>query len=169
MAALKLVARPDVAACLRKLAGGKRLEESTIKAIRHASAVGLITVDGSQPGHLLRAGQALKRAWLQATALGLALHPMITTLYMFEMLNRAVASIFTSSEQAELRALSTQFKQLFPQARGQSQVMLFRLSVAAPPSERSLRYPLGQVLSFGAPNNVMSIVHSGEKINATLK
>jgi molybdopterin/thiamine biosynthesis adenylyltransferase len=160
-AALKLIARPDVAALLRKLDGGQRLEESTLKAIRAWSAVGLITVAGQSPAAMLRAGQALERLWLQATALGLALHPMTAILYMFDLLYTEAASIFTKTERSRLAALQTRFDWLFPQARGQAQPMIFRLSRAAPPSERSLRYPIEQVLSFGAPQ--------GENYNVDLE
>jgi hypothetical protein len=148
MATLKLIARPDVATLLRTLDGGKRLEEATLKAIKSSSAVGLITTAGQSPEDMLQAGQALEHLWLRATELGLALHPMTSILYMFAMLETEAASIFTKAERNRLLVLQTRFDQLFPQANGQAQPMIFRLSQATAPTGRSLRYPLAQVMSY---------------------
>lgn len=148
-AMLQVIARPDVAACLRELGGGAALTEIAAQSVTCASAVGLLSIAGDQPADLLRGGRVVERLWLQATALGLALHPMITVLYMFEMLRTEAATFFNESERATLRGLQARFDNLFP--RSGTPLMLFRLAQAPAPNTRALRRPIEQVLRFGEP------------------
>lgn len=148
-AILTVLARPDVAALLRELGGGTAVAELATQAVASASAVGLLSITGDQPADLLRGGRAVERLWLQATALGLALHPMITVLYMFEMLDTEAAAIFTEAERVTVQGLRARFESLFP--RSGTPLLLFRLAQAPAPTTRAHRRPMGQVLHFGAP------------------
>ncbi len=147
---LQVIARPDVAAFLRDLGGGAALKEIASQSVTSASAVGLLSVAGDQPADLLRGGRAVERLWLQATALGLALHPMTAVLYMFDMLRTEAAMIFTEAERVTLRALEERFDCLFP--RSGTPLLLFRIAQAPAPTTRALRRPIEQVLFFGEPS-----------------
>ena len=150
-AALKLAARPDVAAALRELGGGGAFEEAARRSVERSSAVGLVTVGGAAAASALRGGRAVERVWLQATAMGLALHPMTALPYLFEMLDSSAATVFSGREVDELKRLRERFDALFEAAGGGTRLMFFRLGVAGAPSARSHRLPLEAVLTYGRP------------------
>ncbi|HEY7035164.1 MAG TPA: Rv1355c family protein, partial [Thermomicrobiales bacterium] len=105
-AAMRLVARSDVAVFLRSLRdGGHALETLAVKAMNASSAVVLITADGDQPTDLLRAGQAVERFWLAATELGVAVQPWTTATYLVELVRTSRATIFTPAECEAVRDL----------------------------------------------------------------
>ena len=150
-AALGLAARPEVAATLRDLGGGRAFQELAERAVVRSSAVGLVTVGGASPGCALRGGRAVERLWLEATRLGLALQPVTALVYLFELLDGSAATIFSSRERDELRGLRARFDALFAAANGGTRLMLFRVGAAAAPSARSPRRPLEAVLTWGRP------------------
>ncbi|HEY7035272.1 MAG TPA: hypothetical protein VH482_28295, partial [Thermomicrobiales bacterium] len=151
-AAMRLVARSDVAAFLRSLQdSGHALETLAVKAMNASSAVVLITADGDRPADLLRAGEAVERFWLAATELGVAVQPWTTATYLVELVRTSRATIFTPAECEAVRDLGARLDRLFPCAVGRPRLMLARLFVADPPSARALRLPLERVLRYGHP------------------
>lgn len=150
-AALRVAARPEVAATLRELGGGRAFGERAEKAILRSSAVGLVTVGGAAAASALRGGRAVERVWLTATALGLSFQPVTALVYLFEMLDGSGATVFSAREREELRSLRARFDALFEAADGGTRLMLFRVGRAAAPSARTPRLPLEQVLSWGRP------------------
>ncbi|HYH79784.1 MAG TPA: Rv1355c family protein [Longimicrobium sp.] len=150
-AALRVAQRPDVAATLRELGGGRVLQERVEKAVLRSSAVGLVTVGGGAAANALRGGRAVERVWLRATALGLAFEPVTSLIHMFEMLDGSAATMFSSREREELRALRARFDAVYQAAQGGTRLLLFRLGVAGAPSARAPRMPLEAVLAWGRP------------------
>jgi nitroreductase/molybdopterin/thiamine biosynthesis adenylyltransferase len=152
-AAMRLVARSDVAAFLRSLRdGGHALENLAVKAMNASSAVVLITADGNRPADLLRGGQAVARFWLAVTELGVAVQPWTTATYLADLVRTTKAMIFTPSEREAVHDLGARLDRLFPCAAGRPRLMLARLFIADPPSARALRLPLARVLRFGHPD-----------------
>jgi len=150
-AALRVAARPEVAAALRELGGGRVFQERTERSVLRSSAVGLVTVGGIAPASALRGGRAVERVWLTAAGLGLAFQPVTSLVYMFEMLDGSAATVFSAREREELRGLRARFDALFRAAEGNTRLMLFRVAVAGAPSARAPRLPLESVLTWGRP------------------
>ncbi|HEX8245194.1 MAG TPA: Rv1355c family protein [Longimicrobium sp.] len=150
-ASLRMAARPEVAATLRELGGGRVFQDRAERAVLRSSAVGLVTVGGIAPASALRGGRAAERVWLTATALGLAVHPVTALVYMFEMLDGSAATVFSAREREELRGLRARFDALFAAAEGNTRLLLFRIGVAGAPSARAPRLPLESVLTWGRP------------------
>jgi nitroreductase/molybdopterin/thiamine biosynthesis adenylyltransferase len=150
-ARLRVAARPEVAAALRELGGGHVFQERTERAILRSSAVALVTVGGIAPASALRGGRAVERVWLTAAALGLAVHPVTSLVYMFEMLDGSASTVFSAREREELRALRARFDALFSAAEGNARLMLMRIAAAGAPSARAPRLPLESVLTWGRP------------------
>jgi hypothetical protein len=100
------------------------------------------------PEAYLQGGRALQRLWLAATACGLALQPWTGLPYLFARLLRGAGAGLSEQEQHELHSLRARYVKVLPSAQGRSELMLFRLTHAAPPSARSLRRQLADVLSF---------------------
>lgn len=148
---LKMLRRPTVVEFLREQQGGARLSELSQKAVETASAIGLITVKGQHAQDILRGGKAIQHLWLKATELGLAWHPMTALIYMFAMTQTPNISILTKQEQSLLLNLEQRFNTKFKLQENETRSMLFKLSQAMPPTTRSLRIPLHQVLFYGQP------------------
>ncbi len=147
---LRLVARPDVAARLRRLGGGARLAQAARDAVDGASAMVLLSVHEDTPKGWLATGRAMQRTWLRAEQLGLGPHPMTTAIYLFDLLDGPSATIFAPAETAELRGLRTRFHQVLPEPDG-PMALLSRLTRTTGAAVPSLRLPGDSVLTAGLP------------------
>ena len=108
-----------------------------------------MSIDGTGPVSYFRGGRALQSLWLAATAAGLALQPMTAILYLFARLERGGGEGLTDEERDDLVALRQRFTRIFKTAPGErAELMLFRLAVAGPPTARSLRRRLDDILTF---------------------
>lgn len=148
VAAIRMISSWPVMRMVGAVGGGVGLERPTKKAIAASSAVGLLTVDGLDERSFLRAGRALQRLWLQATADGVAFQPMTAMTYMFHRLVHVGAAGFTENEARELGELRRRYAELFPVRPDRAEPMLFRVGYAPPPTARSLRRPVEDVLRF---------------------
>lgn len=149
--AMRVIARPDVAARLRHLGGGARLEEGARDALDGASAMALLSLGEDSPSSWLAGGRAMQRTWLRAEQLGLGLHPMTSAIYMFDMLDSPSAAIFNAAEIAELHELRARFHKVMPPPDG-PMALLFRLTRITSPAVPSSRLPAESVLSVGPPS-----------------
>lgn len=147
-AALRLLSQWRVAQCLADIGGGRALEDLSRGTVASAAAVGLLTVPGVSRESYLRGGRAMQRMWLTATAEGIALQPMTALPYLFARLERGGGNGLSRHEQAELRELRDRYRRLFETGPDHAEVLLFRLAYAGPPTARSVRRPLCQVLEF---------------------
>jgi hypothetical protein len=133
---------------LRDIGGGKALEELGTKLVESATAVGLITVE--QPGRaaFFLAGRAMQRIWLQATADGLALHPITGLPFLLARVERGNGEGLDAGAVAEFKSMRAPFTAVFPDAADRCETFLFRLATGAEaPSAISLRRPLDDVFS----------------------
>ncbi|HEX6811166.1 MAG TPA: Rv1355c family protein [Planctomycetota bacterium] len=132
---------------LREIEAGQGLGRMARRAIAASSAVGVLTCPGHDAAAYVHAGRTLQRVWLAANRHGLALQPWTPLLYLFNRLAEGAVGL-DAWEVAELRTLHTGYRQLVAERHGASDVMLFRLAVAEPPTARSLRLPVDAVLHF---------------------
>jgi nitroreductase/molybdopterin/thiamine biosynthesis adenylyltransferase len=146
-AGFELVSDWEVMDTLGRLGGGRALESTARKAIAGACAVGLLTIPEYSPKAYLRGGRALQRLWLAATACGLALQPWTGLPYLFARLLRGKGAGLSERQERELHSLRERYLKVLPSAQGRTELMLFRLTHADPPSARSLRRKHG-VLRF---------------------
>ncbi|WP_062987753.1 Rv1355c family protein [Nocardia anaemiae] len=147
-AALRLLGQWRVAESLAEIGGGRALEDLSRRAVTGAAAVGLLTVPGVSRESYLLGGRAMQRMWLTAAAEGIALQPMTALPYLFARLERGGGHGLGKREQAELRELRVRYRRVFDTDADHAEVLLFRLAHAGPPTARSLRRPLVQVLEF---------------------
>jgi molybdopterin/thiamine biosynthesis adenylyltransferase/nitroreductase len=147
-AGLRLFQQWRVPQCLGEIGGGRALEDLAIKAVRGASAIGLITTGGIEPESYFRAGRAVQRVWLTAASQGLALHPMTGLPYLFARLERGGGAGLSDHERHELSSLRERYRRQFDTKLDRAEAFLFRLALAEPPTARSLRRRLDDVLAF---------------------
>jgi hypothetical protein len=148
-AALQLLRDPAAIGLLRKLAKGERLALPARRSIAAASAVGLLRVAGSGRDAYARGGRGVQRIWLVATKLGLSFQPMSVAPYLFARLERGGGEGLTPAERSSLTELRQRFSHVFTTHSARAEILLFRLAQVEPPSVRSLRRPVDQVLVWG--------------------
>jgi nitroreductase len=136
--------------CLGKIGGGRALESTARKSVAAASAIGLLTVPGTSRESYFGSGRAVQRTWLTASDLGLALHPMTGLVYLFARLERGGAEGLRDWEVRELRELRVRYRRVFDTPADHAETFLFRVGVADPPTARSLRRHLDDVLHVEA-------------------
>jgi molybdopterin/thiamine biosynthesis adenylyltransferase len=144
-AALRLIARPEVAAELNRLGGGMALAQPAREAAAGAAAVGLLTFAKGQPGGFFSAGRTLQHLWLTATGLGISLRPWSVLPYLFARLEQG-GDGFSPAQSQELAGLRSRYYALFQVHPGESQALVFLLSYAPPATARSLRRSVDEVL-----------------------
>lgn len=152
--AIRLLARADVAAVLRRVGGGARCAQLAQDAAASSSALGLLRATADTPADWVACGRGMQQLWLEAELLGIALHPMTTAIYLFETINDPSGG-FTEYEMATLRALRDRFHTVLPRDPRPA-ALLFRLGRIGGHSGRALRRPTGWVLSAGTPPNTTS-------------
>ncbi len=131
---------------LRQIKRGQGLERNSRKMIAAASAVGLLTFSGTEPLSYFNGGRAIQRVWLTATTLGLAFHPMTALPYLLARLTRGDGEGLTAENQQQLTELGKIYRYVLPIPDDHAEIMLFRLAKAEPPTVRSLRRGLDEVL-----------------------
>jgi hypothetical protein len=139
-AGFRMLRQPGVARLLRQWKRGHALEKLTRKAIRAASAIGIVTAPGPAAGDQFAAGRALQRTWLTATQRGLALQPHTSALYLFARAFGGGAADFDAEALEELTALEARFARVVGPLS--APVFLFRLFPGCQPPARALRRPI---------------------------
>jgi hypothetical protein len=134
---------------LSRLGGGGALIDRTCKATAAAAAIGRLRIAETGPRGYFLGGRALQRVWLEATARALALQPHIPVFFYYGDLETGGDSGFTAEEVRTLQTLRARYHEfLAPVAQGHTEIFLFRLSHAGPPTARSLRRPVDDILRF---------------------
>lgn len=115
---------------------------------RRSGAIGLISTDALTPERFVEAGGALQRVWLTATREGLALQPItgIAFLLLRVLLDEAGLS---RRHHGLITRLRGELERAFPAAAARYPAMLFRIGYAPPPSGRSPRRPVADILRVG--------------------
>jgi nitroreductase len=112
---------------------------------RRSGAICLISTDALTPERFVQVGGVLQRVWLTATREGLALQPItgIAFLALRALLDEASLS---RRHHAMITGLRDELARAFPAVAARYPAMLFRIGFAPPPSGRSLRRPVADIL-----------------------
>lgn len=138
---LKMTRPWPVMNLLNKIGLGRMVAFHSYQAIRNASAVALLTVQGMGPEDFLKGGQALERVWLTITQKGLSLQPMTAiTLFWLRWQIEGEKSFLKKHRQL-LRRVWEEYREVFPRVdfAKEGQVMLFRLGCGEDIQCRTLR------------------------------
>ncbi|HCN82836.1 MAG TPA: hypothetical protein DIT07_04345 [Sphingobacteriaceae bacterium] len=146
LSALEVIKEYDVIDFIKKIKGGKVLEAAAVKSIAAASAIGLVIMPDSSIEDYIDGGRSYERLWLATEKYNLALHPVISPLYLFSRINGGVDSGLSTEDIDELTMLRKNFMQIFDLKENSCQIFMFKLSYAEKPLIRSLRIPLKEVL-----------------------
>jgi len=137
-------------AALNRLGLYRALTAPTVRLLRTAPAVGLLSTPRDTPLAYLKGGVAMQRLWLAATAAGIAFQPVtVATLFVRRWLRHG-PDAFEPRHLPWLREAWDGLRALFPVSEESGLVMLFRVGYGKSPRARSLRRPIESfVLSRG--------------------
>lgn len=145
-AAMQIAKDTNAIAFLNSEQKGKAFKKITTKVVTHASAIGVLTMDGHKEIDFLNGGRAVERVWMEANHRGISFQPVSQLVFLSERFNDTGGSDFNKHEQNELRELITRFKNTTQFEEGRHPVFIFRFCYADAPRVRSLRKTLEEVL-----------------------
>ncbi len=146
LAALELLRRPDVMGHLAEWRAGRGLGARTRAVVGSSSTVAVVTVSRSDPAWYVRGGAAVERLWLTAELHGLAVQP-VSPVFLYAVDEKDFLRLGGERHVDTLFDLSQRFNQFWDLDNGEHVALLLRLSHAPPPSARSARLPLSDLLS----------------------
>lgn len=147
-ATYQLLRSHDVVKHMRDSGGGGVITMLAQMLVPTSGAVGFLTIEGNGPQAFVRGGRAMQQVWLTAGALGLAVHPWNIILDMFAMVERHGGAGLDRSEVLAVSDLREGFARCFSVSLKDTEIVLFRLSQADPPSQRSLRRSVDEMLTL---------------------
>ncbi len=161
LALLRVVSKWATLQTVRAAGGGAGLARARQMAVASASAVGLLRLKATGRSAFFAGGRAAQHVWLRATEHGLSLQPF-DLIHLFTRFRhhgpielapadivpptRSGATLDAGAREA-LAALEQEFQAIFTPRAG-SAIMLFRINHAAPPTARSLRHSVDEILTF---------------------
>ncbi len=113
--------------------------------IRCSGAVGLLLTRRRDAIGAIQTGRVLQRIWLAATGRGLAFQPVGALPLFLRKLEVSGEDAYLPHHARRLVKARDEFRDLFPPAREELPVILFRVGHCAPPSARSGRYPVDAI------------------------
>lgn len=125
----------------------KKVTKQAEKQCLSAAALGLVTIRGDRNADFVNAGRAMERVWLEATRLGLQLHPLAGLACLIYRVGRGATAEFDAKHLATLRDIETDLRKIFG-CGSETFAMLFRVGQGAAPSAPSLRKPLSEVVEM---------------------
>ncbi|HVV56560.1 MAG TPA: hypothetical protein VHC47_14600, partial [Mucilaginibacter sp.] len=146
LAALGVIKDANVVRTINELDGGAALDMLAKRTVSAASAICLITLPKPDLENFFEGGRSMERLWLAATNMGLAVHPLISPLYIFPRVVYGNGEGLDQKFVPELRRLREKFLQITGIGEGRAEVFMTKIAVAPQPALRSFRLPLNETL-----------------------
>lgn len=148
LSALKVIKSEEVIKEINAINGGQAFAALASKTIKCASALCFISMPKYDLNNFFEGGRAMERFWLRATNLGLAVHPLISPLYLFPRMLHSDGEGLTENNISELKFLRQKFHHIFNTKDECAEVFLCKIGYAPEPNLKSLRLPIENVLIF---------------------
>lgn len=145
-AALQVVRRGDVMELLGEWDAGGALGDNARTAVRSSSALAVVTVPSASPAAYVQGGAAVERVWVTAEQAGLGVQP-VSPVFVFAVQDADFVTLGGDRWADPLRSLAARFRDAVTLAPSEAVALVLRCSQAPPPSVRSQRLPLDQVLA----------------------
>ncbi len=146
MAAMGVIRSEKVINAVKNLGGGNALGMLAMRTVSTASALCLISIPGYNLKNFFEGGRSMERFWLEATNLNLAIHPLISPLYLFSRILHGNGEGLEEKNIQELRFLRGQFNKITQSANDDSEVFLAKIAIAAEPPVKAHRLLLKDIL-----------------------
>ncbi|MHB1176770.1 MAG: Rv1355c family protein [Daejeonella sp.] len=148
MAAMGVIRSKKVINAVKDLGGGNALGMLAMRTVSTASALCMISLPGYHLKNFFEGGRSMERFWLGATNLNLAIHPLISPLYLFSRILHGDGNGLDEQDIKQLRVLRDQFNTITQAGNDDAEVFLAKIAIAPEPSLKAHRLYLDDILIF---------------------
>lgn len=146
MAAMSVIKSKKVIDAVKDLGGGNALGMLAMRTVSTASALCMISLPGYELRNFFEGGRSMERFWLEATNLNLAIHPVISPLYLFSRILHGNGEGLDEKTIKELHFLREQFNKITGVGNTDSEVFLTKVAIADEPKLKAHRLPVKDIL-----------------------
>ncbi len=108
----------------------------------------MISIPGYELKNFFEGGRSMERFWLEATKLNLAIHPVISPLYLFSRILHGEGEGLDEKNIQELKYLREAFNKIAGTGNNDSEVFLTKIAIAKEPELKAHRLPVKDILNF---------------------
>lgn len=126
----------------------KFIAKQTKKMYLAAPAIGIIIIDSDSSEDFLKGGRLMQRVWLEATRMGVSLHPSAGTIFFIQRVLKGATEDFTQENVELIKSVHQKLTSAF-QLHDETIAFLFRIGKSDPPSAYSPRLSLDQLIING--------------------
>ena len=148
MAAMSVIKNEKVINAVKDIGGGNALGMLAMRTVSTASALCMISLPGYHLKNFFEGGRSMERFWLGATNLNLAIHPLISPLYLFSRTLHGEGSGLDDQDIKQLKFLREQFNSITKAGNDDSEVFLAKIALAPEPVLKAHRLSLNDILVF---------------------
>ncbi len=148
MAAMGVIKSEKVIDAVKQFGGGNALGMLAMCTISTASALCMISIPGYELKNFFEGGRAMERFWLEATNLNLAIHPVISPLYLFSRILHGAGEGLDEKNINELQYLRETFNKIAGTGNNDAEVFLTKIAIAKEPELKAHRLPVKDILNF---------------------
>lgn len=148
MAAMSVIKSEKVIDAVKNLGGGNALGMLAMRTVSTASALCMISLPGYKLRNFFEGGRAMERFWLEATNLNLAIHPVISPLYLFSRILHGNGEGLDEKNIKELQFLREQFNKITGTGNTDAEVFLTKIAIAEEPKLKAHRLPVKDILVY---------------------
>jgi len=147
MAAIGVLKEQEVVATLEEIGGGDGFNAIAMQAAVSASAFGLFSMlQSNNRAYDLEVGRHWERFWLLATSQGYSIHPLISPVYLFEIVNDPLQDKVGQEVVDRLLPLQEKFRKLWRLSRHEKGAFLFKIFKTNHVPVRTNRLPINQLM-----------------------
>ncbi|MDO8993606.1 Rv1355c family protein [Daejeonella sp.] len=148
MAAMGVIKSEKVIDAVKQFGGGNALGMLAMRTVSTASALCMISIPGYDLKNFFEGGRSMERFWLEATNLNLAIHPVISPLYLFSRILHGEGEGLDEKNIKELQYLREAFNKIAGTGNNDAEVFLTKIAIAKEPVLKAHRLPVKDILSF---------------------
>ncbi len=149
MAAMGVIKSEKVIHAVKQFGGGNALGMLAMRTVSTASALCMISIPGYELKNFFEGGRSMERLWLEATNLNLAIHPVISPLYLFSRILHGNSEGLNEKNIQELQFLREAFNKIAGTGNNDAEVFLTKIAIAKEPVLKAHRLPVKDILNFG--------------------
>ncbi len=148
MAAMGVIKSEKVIDAVKQFGGGNALGMLAMRTLSTASALCMISIPGYELKNFFEGGRSMERFWLEATNLNLAIHPVISPLYLFSRILHGDGEGLDEKNIKELQYLREAFNKIAGTGNNDAEVFLTKIAIAKEPVLKAHRLPVKDILNF---------------------
>lgn len=148
MAAMGVIKSEQVINAVKQFGGGNALGMLAMRTLSTASALCMISIPGYELKNFFEGGRSMERFWLEATNLNLAIHPVISPLYLFSRILHGNGEGLDEKNIKELHFLREAFNKIAGTGNNDAEVFLTKIAIAKEPLLKAHRLPVEDILHF---------------------